>query len=237
MADRFHLTPISANAKTGPIPVSTSTAATCPDVCPLKRDAAGKAQGCYADGGPLGMHWAKVTAGQRGDDWSTFVGRIAALPDGQLWRHNQAGDLPGIGDALDIPALRQLVSANAGKRGFTYTHKPLSSANEREAIRDANAAGFRVNLSANSLAHADALAALGIAPVAVVLPSDQSTNTATPAGRKVVVCPATQRDDVSCATCQLCQRERSVIVGFPAHGASAKRASRVTLEYKGKLVA
>ena len=30
--------------------------------------------------------------------------------------------------------------------------------------------------------------------------------------------PATQRDDVSCATCQLCQRPRDTIVGFPAHG-------------------
>lgn len=237
MSMRYHLTPKSANAKTGPIPVSTSTAATCADACPLKRDAAGKVQGCYADGGPLGMHWAKVTSGERGDDWATFVGRIAALPDGQLWRHNQAGDLPGIGDALDVDALRQLVSANAGKRGFTYTHKPLLSAEERDAIRDANAAGFRINLSANSLDHADTLYAMGIGPVAVVLAADQNANTTTPGGRKVIVCPATQRDDVSCASCQLCQRERSVIVGFPAHGASAKRATKVTLSYRGKTVA
>jgi hypothetical protein len=34
----------------------------------------------------------------------------------------------------------------------------------------------------------------------------------------VVICPATQRDDVSCASCQLCQRQRTAIVGFPAHG-------------------
>ena len=55
-------------------------------------------------------------------------------------------------------------------------------------------------------------------PVVVVLPSNQTENTVTPKGRKVVVCPATQRDNVSCATCQLCQRQRSTIVGFPAHG-------------------
>jgi len=54
--------------------------------------------------------------------------------------------------------------------------------------------------------------------VVVVLPSTQNQNTVTPKGRRVVVCPATQREDVSCATCQLCQRQRDVIVGFPAHG-------------------
>ena len=78
--------------------------------------------------------------------------------------------------------------------------------------------GFTVNLSANDLVDADELAATGAGPVVVVLPSSQTDNTATPAGRRVVVCPATQRDDVSCATCQLCARQRSTIVGFPAHG-------------------
>jgi hypothetical protein len=52
----------------------------------------------------------------------------------------------------------------------------------------------------------------------VVVPSTQTANTTTPAGRAVVICPATQRDDISCATCQLCQRQRAAIVGFPAHG-------------------
>ena len=64
----------------------------------------------------------------------------------------------------------------------------------------------------------NALADHHAGPVVVVLPSTQTANTKTPAGRAVVVCPATQRDDVTCASCQLCQRQRDVIVGFPAHG-------------------
>jgi hypothetical protein len=53
-------------------------------------------------------------------------------------------------------------------------------------------------------------------------------NVATPEGRKVAVCPATYQDNVSCATCQLCQRaKRKVIVGFPAHGASKRKASAI----------
>ncbi len=200
---QVHLTLSSANAKTGPIPVSTTERASCPADCKMKTE-------CYAASGPLALHWAAVSAGTRGTSWPEFTDAIAALSDGQLWRHNQAGDLPQINGTIDAVKLGQLVEATAGKRGFTYTHH--RDAASLAWIRHANAWGFTVNLSANDLADADA------GPVVVVLPSTTTANTATPKGRKVVVCPATQRDDVSCATCQLCQRQRNTIVGFPAHG-------------------
>jgi hypothetical protein len=171
---------------------------------------------CYAASGPLALHWAAVSAGTRGTDWGQFCTSIAALPNGQLWRHNQAGDLPQTSGTIDAVKLGQLVAANRGKRGFTYSHH--RDAASLTWIRHANAWGFTVNLSANDLTDADYLADTGAGPVVVVLPSTQSQNTVTPAGRRVVVCPATQRDDVSCATCQLCQRQRDTIVGFPAHG-------------------
>ena len=103
-----------------------------------------------------------------------------------------------------------------------------------EAIREANAEGLTVNLSGNSLADADTLAETGAGPVVCVLPASQTTNTRTPAGRKVVICPATQRDDVSCATCGLCAVSRlangqaRAIVGFPAHGPGKKKADAVS---------
>jgi hypothetical protein len=230
----FHMTLKSANAKTGPIPVSTSSAATCPDNCGFKRTANGVA-GCYADGGPLGMHWRAVTEGKRGTDWNGFLASVRSIESGALWRHNQAGDLPGENDALDVGALASLVRANAGRRGFTYTHKPMRDDETRDAIRAANDGGFTVNLSADTLAQADTLASLGIAPVVVVLPHDATSGTVTPSGRKVMVCPATQRDDVTCATCTACANaRRSVIIGFPAHGSSAKRASAVA---SGRVIA
>ncbi len=204
-----HLSPKSANTKTGPIPVSTTTRATCPLDCAMR-------EGCYAASGPLALHWSAVSSGARGTDWSTFVGAIADLPDGQLWRHNQAGDLPGDGRTVDPVALGQLVAANTGRRGFTYSH--YRDADSLTWIRHANQWGFTINLSANDLRDADTLADTGAGPVVVVLPSNATDNTRTPAGRRVVVCPATQRDDVSCATCQLCARQRDAIVGFPAHG-------------------
>ena len=223
---KTHLTLRSGNAKTGPIPVSTSSADTCPESCPFRRVDQHGSGGCYAASGPLALHWQKVSSGERGLFWSQFLSEIAGLPEGQLWRHNQAGDLPGLGEQIDTVALSQLVSANKGKRGWTYTHKHSTGSN-LDAIRNSNANGFTVNLSANNLQHADELADTNCGPVVVVLPSDQTTNTTTPGGRKVVICPAAIRDGITCASCGLCQRQRSSIIGFPAHGTSKRKASAI----------
>ena len=219
------LTLKSRNAKTGPIPVSTTSHEACPDVCPLK------GAGCYAQSGPLALFWRKVTERQAGIAYAAFLAQIEALGAGQLWRHNQAGDLIGDRETIDAGALEALAAANAGKRGFTYTHYDVvSNADNRASVAAANAAGFTVNLSANNLAHADELAEAGAGPVVTVLPASVQGREAiaTPAGRKVVVCPATYRDDVSCASCGLCQRQRAAIVGFPVHGASARKAAAAT---------
>jgi hypothetical protein len=175
------------------------------------------------------MHWRKVTESRAGESYERFIEKIKALPIGQLWRHNQAGDLMGKANDIDQDALRELVHANIGKRGFTYTHKPMTLANQ-SAVKYANENGFTINLSANNLRHADELAELGIGPVVVVLPIDAKENTTTPNGRKVVVCPATVRDDISCATCKLCAVvDRLAIVGFPAHGTSKRKAESVAM--------
>ena len=203
--------------------VTTSTATTCPTSCPFKGN------GCYADSGPLKLHWDKVTRKERGDDWSTFISKIKDLPTGSKWRHNQAGDLPGDMENLDDVKCVELAKANKGKRGFTYTHYDvLDNFQNAITVNIMNHLGFTVNVSANNLEHADKLCDLDIAPVATVLPIEQTTNTVTPKGRKVVVCPATYKDDVSCASCMLCEKwDRNVVVGFPAHGTSKKKAAMV----------
>jgi hypothetical protein len=85
----YHLTLKSGNEKTGTMPVSTTSRHTCPSSCPLKGN------GCYADSGPLGIHWAKVNRGERGMNFHDFILAVNALPKDAVWRHNQAGDLPG----------------------------------------------------------------------------------------------------------------------------------------------
>lgn len=212
----IHLTLKSSNGKTGPIPVSTSSSDTCPRSC-------GQFETCYAKSGPLAIHWSATSKGSRGTDWTTFCQSIAALPDGQLWRHNQAGDLPGTDGKIDGIKLKALVDANRGRKGFTYTHKPMTAANAR-LVKYANGKGFTVNLSADTLTQVDTLKALNVGPVVVVLPWDQTNNVKTAAGHIVVVCPATQRDNVTCASCQLCAwSERKVMIGFPAHGSKKKQ--------------
>ena len=218
------LTLKSRNEKTGPIPVSTTTFATCPDVCPLREN------GCYAGNGPLFMFWQKVTDGNTGTLWADFVDQIRKLKPGTLWRHNQAGDLPGNRINIDGGALAALVVPNGGKRGFTYTHYDVTrNEKNRQYVKNANAKGFTVNLSANNLKHADALAETKAGPVVVVLPSSVSgpEKITTPQGRKVTVCPATYRDDVTCKSCGLCALQRDTIVGFPAHGVQKKRADQI----------
>lgn len=215
----------SRNAKTGNIPVTTSDAKTCPDACPLKASGA-----CYAKHGPLGMYWQKINGGQYASTWQNLLDSVASLPDGQLWRHNQAGDLPGEGDSINKDDMLSLVEANRGKRGFTYTHKPVDDKGNAALVAHANANGFTINLSADNLAEADSLKALDIGPVVTVLPREAPAVSYTPAGNKVVVCPAQTRDDVSCKTCGLCAiANRDVIVGFLAHGVSAKKAEAIAL--------
>lgn len=234
-----HFTEKSRNGKTGPMPVSMTSAETCPPACPFNKpsdpmDGTSYA-GCYAANSHLGIWWRRVTRGEIGlPSWELFCRKIEALPEGTLWRHNQAGDLPGQGNAIDGPKLARLVRANKGRKGFTYTHKPLTADNLK-AIANANAKGFTVNLSANNLSHVDELAnAAPGQPIVVVLPSHIEGNAkgiASPEGRRVVVCPATYRDDVTCQSCGLCAvASRLVVVGFPAHGATRAKASAIASE-------
>jgi len=175
------------------------------------------------------MHWRKVTAGERGGTLAELCERIAALPEGQLWRHNVSGDLPGQDDRIDFDGLYALIGANMGKRGFTYTHYPMDNIHNQMAVGEANELEFTINLSANNVAHADTLADLDIAPVVTLLPADQLENFKTPAGRDVVVCPAITRDDVTCKSCKMCAKaDRKTIIGFPAHGASKRKAENAS---------
>ena len=234
------LTIASGNAKTGPIPVSTTEENSCPNSCPMR------GTDCYAKFGPLGMHWKQVSGGKRGGNWVLFLRAIERFPKGQLWRHNQAGDLPKgkptkTGrDTIDVLALADLVAANNGRRGFTYTHYDPTLATNAKAIAEANSKGFTVNLSADDLKEADKFAKLGIAPVVVMLPADApDRGNRTPAGLPIVTCPATttagEKAGVNCASCRLCQlRDRKTVIGFKAHGPAGKRLSGKIIQQNSK---
>lgn len=212
----------SNNRKTGPIPVSMTSPNTCPPVCPWLNN------GCYAEQHFMALHWRRLSTNPAsGMSWDRFISMVEKLPPGQLWRHNEAGDLPGDGNAIDGDKLFALTLASQGKRGFTYTHKPmLDNPANRIIVNTCNTFGFTINLSADDLDEADQLTALGIAPVVVVLPERSPPKVKTPAGRHVVVCPALGASKLSCSTCKLCAlHNRKSIIGFPAHGDMRKRMS------------
>ena len=254
MTEKYLITPKSSNRKTGPIMTVSSPRRTCPDACALKGSA------CYAEFHHTGRMWNGLDKTEPGDTFKHGTGNMLvhgldALIDavkryarGALWRFNVFGDLPGDGDTIDWGVLVDIVIANAeaGARGFTYTHKPIleplytprnadcpdfndvicvregspHAARNLDLIETANARGFVINVSANNVEEADTYLDMGL-PVAVVLPaSTQGQKRAeTPKGRDIIICPATYREDVTCASCGLCARlDRAGAIGFPAHG-------------------
>lgn len=221
-----HFTKKSGNIKTGKIPVTSSPRSSCPLSCPLKG-----AGGCYGEDFRLKAFWTKVDEGTASNllSWDELCSKIENLPEGQLWRHNQVGDLPTREDdpeGVDFTALHKLAKANSGKRGWTYTHKNPAYENNSTAIRVSNRLGFTINLSANSLSQADAYSSLNIGPVVVTVPANTPKVSFTPEGRKVVICPAQQIDELACDKCALCQKkDRSFIIGFRAHGMKKKALS------------
>lgn len=219
---RMLFTAISGNRKTGPIAVSMTEPKSCPDTCPFKQN------GCMALYGPLKIHWDRLKKGTAGITWNEFISKVSKLWRGSLWRMNQAGDLPHEKGKIVIQLLRQLIGANKGKSGFGYSHHEVLSGpnakDNRKSISEANKNGFTINLSGNNPAHADKLKALGIAPVVCVVPANTPKTSLTPAGNRVVVCPA-QYDgsEINCLRCGFCQRaDRNVIIGFWPHGSGAK---------------
>jgi hypothetical protein len=230
----YHMTRRSSNVKTGSIPVTTSSADTCPSACPFQDN------GCYAKAGKLKLHWDSVTRGEkRAVDIFDLCDSIASLPKGQLWRHNQAGDLPGNDNEIDALPLADIVEANIGKRGYTYTHKPIQGkpwSRNRNIVRLANKAGFTINLSSNNLKHADDLLELNIAPVVTILPNDSPKVTRTPKGVKVLTCPAQTSDAVTCASCGLCAlADRKFVIGFLAHGNGSRKLLHVSNNFNSEV--
>lgn len=227
--NRFTFTRVSGNVKTGPIPVTMTDRSSCPDNCGLK------SSGCYAESGNVRIHWNRVQ--DKGLDADSFLVHIRTLPKGQIWRMNVAGDLPACETnpgTIDNRFLFALIDANKGRQGFTYTHhKVIDHPDNQESIRQANKGGFTVNLSADNLDQADALHALNVGPVVVIMPDDCQKVEKTPAGNTVIQCPATYLDGVQCANCGICQVSiRKAIIGFPVHGTSKRKAHKVFLMRK-----
>jgi hypothetical protein len=216
----FHLSPVSGNAKTGPIAVSTSSRATCSPTCPFLGN------GCYAETGPLLLHWRKVTEGIRGVSFPDFLGKLRSLEAGRLFRHNQAGDLPHTSGRISRTFIRKMVQSVAHLKAFTYTHHSLKLGENLQLLRYANRNGFTVNISTESESAADDAIASGLPAVMVADSAESRTTWHTKGGNVVLVCPAQRSDTKTCADCKLCHhRGRRVVIAFLAHGTGKRKAN------------
>ena len=221
-----HITKKSSNAKTGRMPVTTTEEASCPSTCPHLQSG-----GCYAKSGPVSWHWKKVSHGLRGGTWSDLTDFVSKLERGQLWRHNQAGDLGYTKDVngrelIRLDLLKSLVDANksSGAKGYTYTHHRLEYLHNLEAVKYSNRNGFTINASCESMQQADECVAEGV-PAVVVVDNSKDVATHTPDGHRVVVCPAQTRD-TNCNDCGLCQQsKRTCVVAFLSHGNKSKKVN------------
>ena len=152
--------------------------------------------------------------------WGGFLMPLPRLAPDTLWRHNQAGDLPGQGDTIDHAALDALVHANKDKRGFTYTHKPLTIENALAIGDAANRGGLPQSICQPTICGmlTNWHRVCGIGP-RCRCPSRRrpgQCRLATPEGRTVSSMPRDiSRRLVSCKSCGLCQRQnRKTIAGL-----------------------
>ena len=221
---RVTITRTSGNTKTGPITTTRTERPSCPSTCALYN------AGCYATLGRERMQWDRLNRHETGVSWDEFVSQIRRIvPNGVLWRHNTAGDLPHNNGNIDYLKLKQLINANKGKKGFTYSHHVLNDHNVI-SLQNANALGFTVNASCESVDEADrVMSEYNIPAVAVVHSEESRRFFTTTNGRKVVTCPAAlHKGKVSCATCGLCQlADREFVIAFPAHGVAKNKVNAV----------
>lgn len=228
---RFGLTYPTGNRKIagktkGMAATSVTSRPSCPSTCSMYRTTQ-----CYAENHWAAQQWNKVD--QNGVSIKLFTKRLREIPPTVIWRHNVSGDLPHKGLAIDGNAVAEIVNAGRHLRGWTYTHHALSPHNMR-IIQMANASGFTINASTESVEEADkVLDEHPTMPTVTICPTGTGKNTRTPQGRRVVTCPADYRDDWDCFRCgqnpkglPLCaQADRDYVIGFLPKGASKKKVS------------
>lgn len=225
---RYAYTHISSNSKLGGLPATTTSKDSCPITCSYNPASGGS--GCYASYGPSEWQWRKLDDpnNDKALDIHQLAERLSRLRKHTLFRHNQAGDLPGNGLEINPTELELLVDACGHADGFGFSHYRPDIGDNAALILAANQGGLTINMSAENLTQADGLVALGIGPVVVALPAGQRKAMKTPAGNHVAICPTYLDDRVTCASCGICQKvDRRSVVGFPAHGIGKAKVERI----------
>lgn len=205
----------SSNSKTGPVAATYAPQQTCPQSCPFR------GQGCYAESGPCGFQTARVNRASEGLSRTECAKReaseIDALPGNRPLRLHVVGDCANKTSARILARAARRYIRRQRQPVWTYTHS-------WRAIARQDWGDISVLASCETTAEVMEAHRRGYA---VAIAGDAGV----PDGFKRVTCPATKRDDVTCASCGLCWRREwlyaaRVVVHFPLHGAGAKKARR-----------
>jgi len=222
----FHFVKKSGNKKTGFMPVTYNSRATCPDSCIFKNN------GCYASAGfHTRLNWDKVTNKERGGTFKELLKNISSLKPGTIWRACVAGDIPANNKgAISRTYINGIIKANQGKRGYSYTHHKLDIGHNIQYLKKANNQGFTINVSCETEDQADNVIKNNLPAVLVVKSTERRNAWTTKNGNKVLVCLA-QTSDKTCIDCKLCQQRPSpnnkLIIAFKSHGNQAKKIDKI----------
>ena len=241
------LIPTSSNKKTGDIMQSYSSRSTCPTSCAFRNN------GCYAEGTHTKMVWNRCEDKQdkryviNGEHLKLGLlegafNKLRKNPtrDSILFRHNVAGDIAVEGTSLiDVNILNTISVAieEANKivgeiiKGYTYTHCTIDL-NASDIIHEASKRGFLINASCETAEEARHAKALGINAVIASVNPKETERELKAMGLYGAQCPAQIKEGMDCNRCQLCAKNRKVVIIFGVHGNSSKKAAKVIMMKK-----
>lgn len=244
------LLPASANKKTGDIVQSYSSRSTCPKDCIFKNN------GCYAEGYHTKMVWDrcedKKDARYVIDGEHLKIGLLEGVfnklrkdptRNSILFRHNVAGDLAVEGtNLIDVKRVDTIAGAIEGAnrvvggiiKGYTYTHCNIDL-NASDIIHDAAHKGFLINASCETIAEVKHAKSLGINAVIASVNPKETEKELKAVGLYGAQCPAQVNEGMDCDRCQLCAKNRKVVIIFGIHGVQKGKARKAIQIHKANL--
>jgi hypothetical protein len=207
----------STNRKIGNVSATYVAQQSCPDTCKLKGN------GCYAENDFVGFttrRLNKLADGKSLLDMAHAEAKaILTLKGDKHLRLHVVGDCSTDRAASIVSDAAGAYQSRKGMSVWSYTHAWRNV--ERESWQ-------QVSILASCESIEDVIAANKKGYAAAML-VESGFETCKQNGFKLIRCPQTKKDTVTCESCRLCAkdkwlRESKTVICFPAHSAGAKKA-------------
>jgi len=215
---------ITRDPKSRPASITRAAQSSCPETCKLRGN------GCYAEGGPSGIHSGKLNRAAEHTAASPIdiaTAEAAAIVegwprDGRPLRLHEVGDCATNEAAQLVSAAVALAQSEGAGPAWTYTHAWAD-------VGGGSWGSVSCLASVESTGEAIAASARGY-PVAILAPTrNAGVDRLALAGLHGVYCPA-QAGDSDCEACRLCTRGEALFragrgIIFTPHGKRARMIS------------